>query len=77
MAIFHPLGFLQDLAIELDDERIFTDKWARDCPKNYQAPITENRGVESIASLGKPYPNAWLILRWGFLPENMAQEDQV
>ena len=28
----------QDLAIELDEERIFTDKWARDCPKNYQAP---------------------------------------
>lgn len=30
-------SLLQDLAIELDDERIFTDKWARDCPKNYQA----------------------------------------
>eukprot|EP00913_Durusdinium_trenchii_P007380 g6939.t1 len=29
-------SLLQDLAIELDDERIFTDKWARDCPKNYQ-----------------------------------------
>lgn len=27
---------LKDLAIELDDERIFTDKWARDCSKNYQ-----------------------------------------
>lgn len=21
----------------MDDEREFTDKWARDCPKNYQA----------------------------------------
>ena len=32
---------LQELAIELDDEREFTDKWARDCPKNYQAMLEE------------------------------------
>ena len=39
--IYDPLSklfrLLQELAIELDDEREFTDKWARDCPKNYQA----------------------------------------
>ena len=28
---------LKDLGIDLEDERVFTDKWARDCPKNYQA----------------------------------------
>jgi len=33
---------LQELAIELDDEREFTDKWARDCPKNYQAMLEKN-----------------------------------
>ncbi|CAE7895554.1 FNTA [Symbiodinium necroappetens] len=27
---------LKDLGIDLEDERVFTDKWARDCPKNYQ-----------------------------------------
>jgi len=42
---------LQELAIELDDEREFTDKWARDCPKNYQAMLekkpTEIKGIWS------------------------------
>ena len=28
---------LKELGIDLEEERIFTDKWARDCPKNYQA----------------------------------------
>ncbi|CAE6936514.1 FTA [Symbiodinium sp. CCMP2456] len=27
---------LKDLGIDLEEERVFTDKWARDCPKNYQ-----------------------------------------
>eukprot|EP00438_Fugacium_kawagutii_P031307 Skav215331 [mRNA] locus=scaffold1391:33066:38598:- [translate_table: standard] len=50
-AAFGPRRTRQDeLAIELDDEREFTDKWARDCPKNYQVWYHRRWLISEIAA---------------------------